>query len=216
MPGNSIGSGNGIIVVDDDSADGTGKIVDRMAQGDSSLRLIRRSGRRGLTTALQEGIDRANGSLIGWLDCDLSMPPETLSLLIRTATTNADIAMGSRYIPGGADLRSERLAVILSKIICTLCHFLLHKSVTDYTSGFIVAQRKVLKQIRLRGFHGEYFIDLINQAMNSGFTVREIPYQLVSRKKGISKTAPHPFGFVFHGRKYLATMIQTWWRSRCS
>lgn len=204
----AIGNDGEIVVVDDDSPDGTWSIVDKMTIKYNRLRLIRRTGRRGLTSAIQEGIDASRGELIGWMDSDLSMPPEALAKLVYATRTGSDIAVGSRYVPGGADLRHERLAVTLSLIISYLCRFILSRSIRDYTSGFIVAKREVFDQIKLKGDHGEYFIDLIYRAIRKGFSVKEIPYKLISRIHGTSKTAPSSFGFAKRGRKYLATLIR--------
>src|SRR5512139_3273139 len=70
-----------IIVVDDDSPDLTWQVVEDLRKSDNRIRLIRRIGRRGLTSALQEGIEAAGGKLVFWMDCDLSQPPEKISEL---------------------------------------------------------------------------------------------------------------------------------------
>ena len=65
-----------MLVVDDDSPDGTWQVASELAEGDPSVRLIRRTEERGLTSAIATGINQAHGAWIGWMDCDLSMPPE--------------------------------------------------------------------------------------------------------------------------------------------
>lgn len=206
-----------IIVVDDNSPDQTWKKVEAIKHKHKSsenkspirmIRLIRRIDKRGLTSAIQDGIDAANGKLIGWMDCDLSMPPEKLLEMPKKLNEGYDIVVGSRYVPGGSDHRTEKFQVFLSKTISMISRALLVSEFKDYTSGFILAKRSVLKQIRLNGDYGEYFINLIYRAIKSGFRVVEIPYVLVPRKVGISKTAVSPLGFAIRGRKYLTMVAQ--------
>ncbi len=91
-----------IIVVDDDSPDGTWKVVQEIAERDNRVRLLRRVGRRGLRSALVEGISLAQGEIVVWMDCDFSMPPEIVPHLVREIGA-FDIVIGSRYVEGGKD-----------------------------------------------------------------------------------------------------------------
>jgi len=197
-----------IIVVDDNSPDGTWKRVQDYAESNPDVKLIRRLNESGLTSAIQKGIDQANGQYIGWLDCDLSMPPEKFNLFFETLLSGCEIAVGSRYVKGGADLRAEKLHVILSKVICEVCRVSLKRDFHDYTSGFILAKADLFKHVRLNGDYGEYFIDLIWRAHRLGFRIKEIPYQFTSRTWGESKTATNPLGFLKRGPKYLAQIAR--------
>lgn len=197
-----------IIVVDDHSPDGTSAIVEEMKKRHAGLRLICRLEKRGLTSAIQEGIDAARGRLIGWMDCDFSMPAEILPKLVDAVNGSTDIAVGSRYVPGGGDMRHEKFQVICSAFISYLCRILLNQGFRDYTSGFITAKKEVFEQIRLKGDYGEYFINLIFNATRAGFTIKEIPYLIISRKKGDSKTTSSFCTFIKYGCKYITTIFR--------
>ncbi len=116
-----------MLVVDDDSPDGTWRVVQRVAgevnrPGDPRVVLIRRTTERGLTSAIQHGIDMAVYSLgadiVTWMDCDLSMPPEDVPRLVHAIVHDgADLVAGSRWIPGGADVAHGLMARTLSWII---------------------------------------------------------------------------------------------------
>jgi dolichol-phosphate mannosyltransferase len=196
-----------IIVVDDDSPDGTWQAVSDFAADHPGVRLLRRVGRRGLTSAFNEGIALATGEIVCWMDCDFSMPPAKLPELV-AATAATDMAIGSRYVPGGADEGHSFMALAFSRIINLYAGLLLGFYVHDYTSGFIAAHRRVLQAIPLRGDYGEYFIDLMARASRLGYTVTEVPYRCVPRRSGESKTGTSLWGYVTRGRKYVTTVLR--------
>ena len=146
-----------IIVVDDDSPDLTWQIVEGLTRKDSRIRLIRRIGRRGLTTALQEGIEASEGRYVFWMDCDFSQPPEKISELLK-ALEDHDIVVASRYVPGGEEKGHSRLGSFLSKMICLFASWVLSPAIKDYTSGYVGARKEILKAIPLQGDYGEYCI----------------------------------------------------------
>ena len=96
-----------ILVVDDNSPDGTWKIVEKLTQTYPNLRLIRRLNKRGLTSALTDGIKASAGNIVAWMDCDLSMPPEKLKELMNKIDEGFDAAVASRFITG-SPCHSER------------------------------------------------------------------------------------------------------------
>ncbi|MFC2015766.1 polyprenol monophosphomannose synthase [Chloroflexota bacterium] len=196
-----------VIVVDDDSPDGTWQVVQEMAEEDERIRLLHRTDERGLTSALTAGIGEAHGSVIAWMDCDLSMPPEVLPALLAT-TDEVDLAVGSRYVRGGADVGHSLVGQLFSRTINLAASLLLGWGVKDYTSGFMAVRRPVFDQITLRGDYGEYCIDLLARAQKLGFTVREVPYQCVPRLQGESKTATNPWGYVTRGWNYVVTILR--------
>lgn len=198
-----------IIVVDDDSPDGTWKVVEEIADRNQSVKLIRRTEERGLTTAIANGISASEGEILVWMDCDFSMPPEKIPELIE-ALKDCDIAIGSRYAPGGRDARESKLAVSLSRLMNLICSYSLGSSLKDYTSGFIAARRKVFDEIKLKGDYGEYFIDLLYNAHKKGFSIKDIPYICRPRRKGKSKTATNLWGYLRRGIRYVYTV----WRLR--
>jgi dolichol-phosphate mannosyltransferase len=195
-----------IIVVDDDSPDGTWRAVQDYATGHANVRLLRRIGRRGLTSAFKEGIGLSTGQVVCWMDCDFSMPPEKLPELV-AATRITDLAVGSRYVRGGADLGHSTMALAFSRAINLFAGALLGFYVHDYTSGFIAARRRVLDAIPLRGDYGEYFIDLMARSKRMGFTMTEVPYTCVPRRSGESKTGTNVWGYLSRGAKYVTTIL---------
>ena len=94
-----------IIVVDDDSPDMTWQVVDDMRKMNDKLILIRRMDERGLTSALNCGIKNSCGDVIVWLDCDFQMPPEKILELLSKIESGYDVAIGSRFVKGGGDVR---------------------------------------------------------------------------------------------------------------
>mgnify|MGYP005841260609 FL=1 len=196
-----------VLVVDDDSPDGTWQVVSQLAEQDERVRLIRRTQERGLTSAILTGIDAAHGAWVGWMDCDLSMPPEQLPLLAAELARGADIAIGSRYVPGGRDVGHGWIGLAFSRTINLMASLLLGWRIKDYTSGFILARRQVFERIRLRGDYGEYCIDMLYRARRAGFRIVEVPYTCVPRTAGQSKTATHPLGYVKRGWKYVVTIL---------
>jgi len=195
-----------LVVVDDNSPDGTAEVVRQFAGEQDNVKLVLRTEEHGLTSAIQAGIDAARGDVVFWMDCDLSMPPGTMPAIVQQIEEGADVAIGSRYIPGGADLRHETLAVVLSAIINLTAKAALGGRFRDFTTGFVAARRHVLNGIRLQGDYGEYCIDFLARAERRGFRVREVGYELVSRTHGESKTAPDAWGFFRRGPKYLKTI----------
>ncbi len=197
-----------MLVVDDDSPDGTWQAVADLARGDLRVRLIRRTEERGLTSAIAAGIAQARGAWVGWMDCDLSMPPEDLPLLAGALANGADVAVGSRYVPGGRDVGHSWVGRAFSRTINLAASLVLDGRVTDYTSGFVLARRQVFEQIKLRGDYGEYCIDLLYRAIRAGFQVVEVPYACVPRGAGKSKTATNPLGYITRGWNYVLTILR--------
>jgi dolichol-phosphate mannosyltransferase len=196
-----------IVVVDDDSPDRTWQIVESLGLNDARIRLIRRIGRKGLTTALQEGIDAALGEDIFWMDCDFSQPPELISDLLK-ALADSDFVVASRYVPGGEERGHSPLGSLLSRMICRFASLCLSGAIKDYTSGYIGARKEILRSLPLRGDYGEYCIDLLYRAHRKGYRLVEVPYVCLPRRSGESKTATNLKGYLKRGRKYIQTVLR--------
>lgn len=205
-----------LIVVDDNSPDGTArKVREVMVPGDlPCVRLEVRTHDRGLTKSLQRGIELAKGDTVVWMDCDFSMPPEKIPELLSQVECGYDIAVGSRFVSGGAqkgyDPGESPLAIFLSSMLNLTLRWSLSPRFHDYTSGFIAIRRDIFKVIRLRGDYGEYFMDLMFRAILLGYSFVEIPYACVARRAGESKTAPNMRLLVLRGLKYLACIPRLW------
>jgi len=195
-----------VIVVDDDSPDETWRFAKELCKRYPSLKVHRRIGERGLRSAIQEGIDMAEGDYVGWLDCDLTMPPE-LFVDMTHCLPSADLVVGSRYVDGGTDQRSV-LRCYTSIAINALGRRLLGTKTLDLTSGFALGNRRVFNKFRLEGDYGEYFIALIFRAEASGYRVIEVPYCFTERTSGSSKTFDSFMGFFSRGIGYVWMILK--------
>lgn len=200
-----------VIVADDDSPDLTWQIAMATEVQGATVRVLRRQENRGLTASLNDAIAMASNDVILWFDCDFSQPPECITQLLEKIRQGYDVAVNSRYLPGGGENRSgdgSGLHLFLSRCLNYSLRYLLDPSFTDYTSGFIAARREVFQDIRLRGDYGEYFIDLIFRVLlEKRFSVVEVPYIMQPRRSGVSKTGTNLVHYLRRGRKYLTTII---------
>lgn len=189
-----------IIVVDDDSADETWKLVESL--GDPRIALIRRVATRGLASAFNRGIIESRGQIVGWMDADMCMPPSMLPAMIEKLN-EYDIVVGSRYAEGGKDDRAP-LRVISSQLINGLAGLVLGFGIKDYDSGFVVLRRSVFDKVSIipTGY-GAYFMEFLYTCRTKGLTVHEMPYVFRDRAKGISKSAPSIFKFFKTGMQYV-------------
>lgn len=205
-----------IIIVDDESPDGTARIVAEFAKDEPRVK-IESVPQYGLTRSLWHGIEKSTGRIIVWMDCDFSMPPELIPRLLQEIEKGADIAVGSRFIKGGSFKKDTEgtqdtwLAVLLSRVMNYSIRFLLNPRFRDYTSGFAAVRRPVFDSIYFKGDYGEYFIDFIYRALRAGYKVVEIPYTCLPRKQGYSKTGTDFWQFFSRGRKYVALAVRLCW-----
>ncbi len=203
-----------IIVVDDNSPDGTSDLVQSLISRGSipGLRLETRMHDRGLTKSIWRGIELAEGDTVVWMDCDFSMPPDTIPQLLAKVEEGNDIAVGSRFVSGGSQKEhgtgESHSVIFLSRLLSFMLRVLLSSKFRDYTSGFIAIRRDVFDQIKLKGDYGEYFIDLIFRSILLGHSVVEIPYICEPRRSGESKTAPNFPVLIKRGVKYLFVLVK--------
>lgn len=200
-----------VIIVDDDSPDLTWKVVQDMQ--DHRVRLVRRTGTRGLASAICRGIGEARGEAIGWMDADMDMIPPLLPSML-AALASADIALASRYIPGGGDRRPASRA-ITSLLLNRFASAVLGCGITDYASsaGGILVRRDVLETAKPEpAGYGEHFIGFLYRCCRKGLQVREIPYVLEDRTTGSSKSSPDPLHFLRLGFRYGLAVLRARFR----
>jgi dolichol-phosphate mannosyltransferase len=202
-----IGDNFELLVVDDDSPDKTWEEVQRYSEIDHRIRLIRRFSKKSLALAISEGIKQAKGDIIAWMDCDFSMPVYRLIELINSVCDGYDIAVGSRFVKGGKDVRGpcdSWLVVLLSSVMNWFIALVLGRSFKDYTSGFVAARREIFDNgLSIKGDYGEYFIDFIYKARKRGYKIIELPYYCIPRRRGLSKTGSNLWEYLRKGRKYV-------------
>jgi dolichol-phosphate mannosyltransferase len=202
-----------VLVVDDNSPDGTWQVAEEIAEAEPRVRLLRRITERGLTSAIWAGIQAADTDAVSWMDCDLAMPPEVIPQLLDRLAGGADVAVGSRYVRGGSDPGHSLTARAFSITINLFASMLVGWNVRDYTSGFIAARRGIFDLpgspgITLQGDYGEYCIDLLARAQMAGLKVQEVPYTCGARLSGESKTGSNPMDYIRRGWKYVLTTLR--------
>lgn len=198
-----------VIVVDDDSPDGTSQEVASRWGDDPRVRLITRTTERGLPSAIGAGIAAATGDRIAWLDADFNMEPSFLPVLFEHLD-HADLAVASRYVPGGEDARAERLRVWGSVAANVVARAVLSRGVRDYTSGLMAVRREAFEKVPFRGdyAHGDYCIDLLYRAHRAGLRIDEIAFSCGDRRAGETKTAETWTAFFVLGFAYLGTILK--------
>ena len=190
-----LGSDGRILVIDDASPDGTGELADRLARELAFLDVLHRERKEGLGPAYVAGFERAlatGAELVATMDCDFSHDPNELPRLVEAAS-RADVAIGSRYVPGGATENWGTLRRLVSRGGSLYARAILGIPVRDPTSGFKVYRREVLEAIRparieSRGY--AFQIETVYRALRAGFTVEEVPIRFADRTEGGSKMGP--------------------------
>ncbi len=196
-----------IIVVDDDSPDKTWQRVEEIHKEGGKIKLIRRRNKKGLPGAIWEGILKAEGDVIFWLDADFLSAPSTLTRLLKESD-GYDIVVASRYADGGEDDRKEKIRVVASRLFNQLAKFVLQTKTRDLTSGYIIARKDVFNRLKISGLYGEYCIRFLYQAEKKNLKIKEVPYVCLSRQKGSSKTSGNPFIFIKYCFIYLFTIFK--------
>ena len=181
-----------VLVVDDNSPDGTGEIADRLAAADGSVAVLHRNRKEGLGPAYLAGFRVALGGgarRIVEMDADFSHDPVYLPELI-AATEHADLAIGSRYIPGGGVTEWGPTRRFISRGGSAYARVVLGLPVRDLTGGFKCFRREVLESIDLdtieaRGY--AFQVETTYRAIRAGFRVVEVPIVFKDRRDGNSK-----------------------------
>jgi dolichol-phosphate mannosyltransferase len=188
----STGLEHTILVVDDGSPDGTGRIANGLAEELEPVRVLHRDRKQGLGRAYLAGfaLALANGAeLVLEMDSDFSHDPADLPRLIAAAEA-ADLVLGSRYVPGGGVTSWGRLRRLLSRGGSAYARILLGVPVRDLTGGFKCFHRRVLESIDLENVHADGYgfqIELTYKAVRAGFRVAEVPILFRERSVGTSK-----------------------------
>jgi apolipoprotein N-acyltransferase len=180
------------LVIDDNSPDGTGDLVSKLAEREARVRLVRRPSKQGLASAYLTGfrIALAEGyDIVVEMDADLSHRPQDLPELLEGGA-RFDLTIGSRYIPGGGVSNWSRSRVALSKAGNAYARVALRLPVSDATSGFRAYRRRVLERLLAVGIRSEGYafqIELAYKAWRNGFTIGEVPITFREREHGKSK-----------------------------
>ncbi len=188
-----------IMVVDDNSPDGTGQLADDMAAKDSGVRVLHRRGKEGLgaaykhafTLALDEGWDR-----IVQMDADFSHDPADVPRLLEALDGGADLAVGSRYTQGGGTENWGLARRVISRGGGLYARTVLGVPVKDLTAGFKAWKAATLRGMSLPAVNARGYgfqIEMTYRALRSGFNVVEVPIRFVDRRVGESKMSGNIF-----------------------
>jgi len=186
-----------ILVVDDGSPDGTGRIADELAAHDASIEVLHRTEKNGIGPAYLAGFRHALANGAGYvmeMDSDFSHDPADLARLLaaadRDCTDSADLALGSRYVPGGGVRDWGLLRRFISEGGSTYARWVLGLQVRDLTGGFKCFRREVLEAIHFDGVRSQGYafqVELTYRAVRAGFRVVEVPIVFRDRQDGQSK-----------------------------
>jgi dolichol-phosphate mannosyltransferase len=181
-----------LLVVDDNSPDGTGDLADKLAEVDLRVQVLHRTEKAGLGRAYVAGFTRALDSgydLIVEMDADGSHRPEDLPSLL-AAARGADAVIGSRYVPGGTVVNWPKSREFLSRGANIYNRIMLGVRVMDATGGFRVYRAATLRAIDLNGIESAGYcfqIDMTLRVLQAGLKITEVPITFVERELGASK-----------------------------
>ncbi len=181
-----------VMIVDDNSPDGTGDIADRLAAADPQIKVLHRTQKAGLGAAYLHGfrVALAGGyDVIGEMDADGSHQPEQLHLLL-SALGQADLVIGSRWVPGGSVVNWPKSREFLSRGGNLYVRLLLGSKVRDATAGFRLFRRTTLEKINLDSVESAGYVfqaDLAWRTVKADLRIVEVPIEFIERVRGDSK-----------------------------
>lgn len=178
-----------VIVVDDNSPDGTGDIASRHVISNAKrlrVQVIRRSDKQGLSSAILAGVKAAAGDIVVVMDGDFSHPPNAIPLLVKELQDSKyDIVVASRYIKGGSVVNWPFKRRLMSRSATKIAQVGLGIDVNDPMSGFFAFRRRIIEGIKFDAIGYKMLLEILVKA--KGAKVKEIPYTFTNRRDGASK-----------------------------
>lgn len=172
-----------MVIVDDNSPDGTGALADGLA-ATFRLRVVHRAGKLGLGTAVVEGFQVASAPIVGVMDADFSHPPSLVPDLFEAIrATGADVVVGSRYVPGGSTPDWPLKRRLLSRAACLLARGL--SPIRDAASGFFLIRRDIAQGTTIQAGGFKICLELVVRSRAARLV--EVPYRFDDRELGDSK-----------------------------
>jgi dolichol-phosphate mannosyltransferase len=172
-----------LVIVDDNSPDGTGAVADELAQA-YRVRAIHRSGKLGLGTAVMAGFAAASADVVGVMDADFSHPPALVPRMLATFTaTGADMVVASRYVPGGSTPNWPFRRRLLSRVACLLARPL--TPIRDAASGFFLIRREIVRTVQIQAGGFKICLEILVRGWPQRLV--ELPYRFDDRELGESK-----------------------------
>lgn len=177
-----------VIIVDDNSPDGSGELADTLAAKHPNIKVLHRSSKQGLGTAYKQGFNLASGDLVISIDSDLSHDPMYLPSMIENAC-KADLVIGSRFVEGGRILGRSFWRDWLSVLTNQVIRFVTGEVIHDWTSGLRVYRRELWENV-MPSVHcnkWDFQFESLFKSLRKGYNVLEVPITFYERADGESK-----------------------------
>jgi glycosyltransferase involved in cell wall biosynthesis len=207
-----------VLIVDDNSPDGTGQLAEDIAAQDPGVHVLHRSGKLGLGTAYSAGFHYGltrNYQYLCTMDADFSHDPAALPALLDKAVSGYDLVVGSRYIAGGTVVGSTTMRRLISYGANWLAFVFLGIAIHDCTAGFRCYRRRVLETLDLDAIFSSgysYLIEMAYYCQRAGFRCGEAPITFVNRREGASKISRGEITKAFYTLLRLSTHRLPWER----
>jgi len=215
-----LGQNYEIIVVDDNSNDGTIDRVKEVQKDKNNIRIYIREGlKKNIAESINLGIKESKFENIIWMDADFQHPPDHIKSFHKNKKEN-DVVIFSRFIQGSSryfenDLSKKEVNEDHSHFFNKLCKFFLYKDVTDYTSGFVCIKKKIFDDYKLHGYYGDYFINLIVYCKLNNYKISELPFKEGERRTGSSKTfMSYSFNYAILGCHYFLSLLKNYLKKK--
>jgi dolichol-phosphate mannosyltransferase len=176
-----------IVVVDDDSSDGTGEVVNAISEKDGRVRLLVRKGQRGLSGAILYGWKHTDADVLGVMDADMQHPPELLPKLVAAIQSGRDVAIGSRYTPGGGTGSWNPIRKLLSAAAVWVTWPLQPRKrrARDPMSGFFLVRRNSVERVDFQTSGFKLLLEVLVSGQIE--SIEEVPFEFGLRYRGASK-----------------------------
>tara|TARA_B100000767_G_C19708063_1_gene511475 strand:- start:75 stop:830 length:756 start_codon:yes stop_codon:yes gene_type:complete len=211
-----------IIVVDDNSTDGTiEKVTNFIKISNIEIKLYVRKEKKNLAASINFGIDKSKYENIIWMDADFQHPPEYIKKLFQYVN-DYDVIIFSRFLKESKRYFEDDISIKESNenqsiLFNRISNLLIFKEITDYTSGFICIKKKLIEELKLKlkGFYGEYFVDLIVSSKLNNYRILELPFKEKIRKTGNSKTTNiHKLKYLIRSYFYFLIVLKNCLRAK--
>ena len=209
-----------IIIVDDNSSDGTIDLVRKITKEKPEVQLfVRENKKKNLARSINLGIQKSKYENIIWMDADFQHPPENIKLF-HNYQEKFDLIIFSRFLKDSTryfddNIFKKKTNEPQSIFFNKLCRSLLYKDITDYTSGFICIKKKIFENYMLKGYYGDYFINLIIYSRLKNYTIIELPFADKERSSGYGKTAPgFSFRYFVICSNYILSLLQNYFKKK--
>jgi dolichol-phosphate mannosyltransferase len=203
-----------IIVVDDNSTDGTIATINSVSRTKKYLKIIhRKNKKKNLANSIEDGIENSKYDFVIWMDADFQHPPKYILKLIKLSKKYNAIVC-SRFLSKSKRYFNDKkinkkINENQSYFFNKLCNFFLFKDLTDYTSGFICLKKDLLKNYSLIGYYGDYFVNLMVYLKLNQVKIIEIPFKDDLRASGLSKTVVRiDFHYLYLCMRYFFSLVK--------